>query len=263
MIVSVVTPTLNAMEYLGECVESTRRQTTDNIDVEHVVVDGGSTDGTVEFAQSQGCVVMTGKDDGIFDAINKGSFNSSGVLIGFLGADDALLPGALGAVVGAYERYQARWLVGRVRWTDARGAVRGDLSAPPSWVTASMLASLGWNCIPHTSTYMHRELFEQLGGFDKSFRYSGDYDFFVRARHRDAFLRIPRALSCFRRHGQNMSMRMDAAQLAENEAVAQRFGPSARWQYLAYRYLIKLWLNGENLPWSVRKRLDAARALTR
>jgi glycosyltransferase involved in cell wall biosynthesis len=260
MIVTVVTPTLNAMEYLVECVESTRRQRTNKVDVEHVIVDGGSVDGTVEFARSEGCVVMTGKDSGIFDAINKGSFNSNGTLVGFLGADDTLLPGALEAVVGAYERHGAPWLVGRVRWTDAHGVVRGDLSAPPSWVTASMLASLGWNCIPHTSTYMHRNLFEQLGGFDKAFKYSGDYDFFVRARRRDGFFRIPRVISCFRRHGQNMSMRMDAVQLAENEAVAQRFGPSAPWQRMTYRYLLKLWLNGENLPWSVHKRLDAARA---
>jgi glycosyltransferase involved in cell wall biosynthesis len=260
MIVTVVTPTLNAMDYLAECIESTRRQKTDKFEVEHIVVDGGSSDGTVEFARSQGCVVITGQDDGIFDAINKGSFNSNGVLIGFLGADDTLLPGALDAVVRAYERRGARWLVGRVRWTDARGIARGDLSAPPSWVTAPMLASLGWNCIPHTSTYMHRELFEQLGGFNKELKYSGDYDFFVRARRYDSFLRIPRALSCFRRHGQNMSMRSDAAQLAENEAVAQSFGPSVPWQRLTCRYFVKLWLNAGNLPWSIRKRLDAVRA---
>jgi glycosyltransferase involved in cell wall biosynthesis len=260
MIVTVVTPTLNAMDYLAECVESTRRQTTDKVEVEHVVVDGGSSDGTVEFARSHGCVVMTGRDDGIFDAINRGSFSSSGVLVGFLGADDTLLPGALDTVVRTYERHRTRWLVGRVRWTDAHGTARGDLSAPPSWVTAPMLASLGWNCIPHTSTYVHRELFERLGGFDKQLKYSGDYDFFVRARRHNSFLRIPRALSCFRRHGQNMSMRADAAQLAENEAVAQRFGPSAPWQRLAYQYFVKLWLNGGNLPWSVRKHLDAVRA---
>ena len=54
MIVTVVTPTLNAMDYLAECVESTRRQTTDKVEVEHVVVDGGSSDGTVEFEWSPG-----------------------------------------------------------------------------------------------------------------------------------------------------------------------------------------------------------------
>lgn len=260
MIVTVVTPTLNAMHYLAECIQSARNQKSDNVDVEHIVVDGGSTDGTVEFARSEGCTVMTGKDEGIFDAINKGSFNSNGVLLGFLGADDILLPGALDAVVRAHKRYGGRWLVGRVRWLDARGLPRGDHSPPPSWVTAPMLATLGWNCLPHTSAYVHREFFEQLGGFDKQFRYSGDYDFFVRARQLDSFVRVRQTLSCFRRHGGNMSMRSNAGQLAEIEAVAKRFGPPTSWQRLTYRYILKLWLNGGNLPWFVHKRIDAIRA---
>jgi GT2 family glycosyltransferase len=123
-----------------------------------------------------------------------------------------------------------------------------------------MLASLGWNCVPHTSTYMHRELFEQLGGFDKQLKYLGDYELFVRARQRDSFVRIPRTLSCFRHHSGNMSMRWDAAQRTEIDAIVERFGPSASWQRLTYQYLIKLWLNGANLPWYARKRLDAIRA---
>ena len=144
MIVTVITPTLDAMSYLPACVQSARSQKSDRVDVEHVVVDGGSSDGTVEFARSAGCTVLTGKDEGIFDAINKGSFNSNGALLGFLGADDIL--------------------------------------------------------------------------------------------------------------------RSDAAHLAEIEAIAERFGPSAPWQRLAYRYFLKLWLNGGSLPWFARKRIDAVRA---
>jgi glycosyltransferase involved in cell wall biosynthesis len=259
VIVTVVTPTLNAMTYLRECIESTRSQQSDRVEVEHIVVDGGSDDGTVEFAREQGCVVMTGKDDGIFDAINKGSFNSNGELLGFLGCDDILLPGALDAVVRRHQQTGSHWLVGRVRWIDEHGTGRGDVSAPPSWVTAPMLASLGWNCIPHTSTYVHRELFERLGGFNKALRYSGDYDFFVRARQGQSFVRMRRTLSCFRRHGDNMSMRSDAAQLAENQGVAEQFGPQAGSRLLMYRYLVKLWLNAANATWFARKRLDAAR----
>lgn len=94
MILTIVTPTLNAVDYLKECIESARRNATRGIEIEHVIVDGGSTDGTVELARSYGLRVMQGKDSGIFDAINKGSFNSSGELLGFLGADDVMLPGA-------------------------------------------------------------------------------------------------------------------------------------------------------------------------
>ena len=85
MIVTVVTPTLNGVRHLRECIESARRNKSRGIEVEHVIVDGGSTDGTVELARSYGLRVMQGKDKGIFDAINKGSFASSGELLGFFG----------------------------------------------------------------------------------------------------------------------------------------------------------------------------------
>jgi glycosyltransferase involved in cell wall biosynthesis len=101
MKVSVVTPTLNGVEYLRECIESSHASARNGIEVEHMIVDAGSTDGTVELARSLGATVLQGKDRGIFDAINKGSFAASGELLGFLGADDVLLPGGLEAVVAA------------------------------------------------------------------------------------------------------------------------------------------------------------------
>src|SRR5438067_2048285 len=95
MIITVVTPTLNAADYLRQCIESVRSNEAAGIEIEHVIVDGGSTDGTVGIANEFGFQVMTGKDRGIFDAINKGSFNSRGKLLSFLGADDVMLPGGM------------------------------------------------------------------------------------------------------------------------------------------------------------------------
>jgi glycosyltransferase involved in cell wall biosynthesis len=259
VLITVVTPTLNAERYLHARIESTRGQVTSNVQVEHVVVDGGSTDGTVEFARSRSCTVMTGRDEGIFDAINKGSFNSSGALVGFLGADDVLLPGALDAVARHYRRAGRRWLVGGGRWLDGDGAPRGDVAAPPSWMTVPMLASLGWNCIPHTATYMRRDLFEELGGFDKQFKYSGDYDFMLRALQREPFARINRTLSAIRRHGGNASMQETPVHRAEAEEITRRYGPSSRSRRVTYQYLLKLWLNGTNPGWFLRKRADDLR----
>jgi glycosyltransferase involved in cell wall biosynthesis len=101
-----------------------------------VIVDGGSTDGTVEFAQSYGLRVLQGKDSGIFDAINKGSFDSSGELLGFLGADDVMREGGLAAVVEAYRKSGRRWtpLFGQIRCNNkaidrhfVSGGTHGDL----------------------------------------------------------------------------------------------------------------------------------------
>ncbi|MFC7690421.1 glycosyltransferase [Paeniroseomonas aquatica] len=135
MIVTVVTPTLNGIEYLAECIASVQRNRTRDIEIDHVIVDGGSTDGTVEMAEAAGLRVMTGKDSGIFDAINKGSFNSEGALLGFLGADDVMLEGAMAEVVRAWRDSGRRWVVGGIRWIDDRGRDLGELAAPPGWMT--------------------------------------------------------------------------------------------------------------------------------
>ena len=260
MLISVVTPTLNGIRYLHDCIESIRNQESPNVDVEHIVVDGGSSDGTVELARSRGCTVMAGKDDGIFDAINKGSFNSNGVLLGFLGADDILLPGALDAVARHHQRDGRRWLAGGGRWLDGNGRPRGDIVAPPTWITVPMLASLGWNCISHTATYVHRELFEELGGFDKRFKYFGDYDFMLRALEREPFCRINRTLSSIRRHGGNASMQQTPIHWAETKEIMGRYEPSSPWKQAMYRYRLKVWANATSPGWFLHKRVDRLRS---
>jgi len=260
VLISVVTPTLNAIRYLGDCIESVQIQETPNVRVEHIIVDGGSRDGTVELARSRGCTVMVGKDDGIFDAINKGSFNASGMLLGFLGADDILLPGALDALAQQYRSDGRRWLVGRGRWLDGDGRPQGDVPAPPTWITVPMLASLGWNCISHTATYVHRELFEELGGFDKRFQYFGDYDFMLRALTHEPFRRVNRAVASIRRHGANASMQETPIHRAETEEILHRYGPSSPWRRAMYRYRLKAWMNATSPRWFLQKRIDGFRA---
>jgi glycosyltransferase involved in cell wall biosynthesis len=259
VLVSVVTPTLNGIRYLPECIESVQNQESPSVQVEHIVVDGGSTDGSVEFARSRGCTVMVGKDDGIFDAINKGSFNSSGVLLGFLGADDVLLPGALDAVAVHHQRDGRRWLSGGGRWLDGDGRPRGNIAAPPAWITVPMLASLGWNCVWHPATYVRRDLFEELGGFDKRFRYFGDYDFVLRALAREPFCRVNRKLFSTRRHGANASMQQTPIHWAETKEIMQRYGPSSPSKQVLYRYRLKIWANAASPGWFLHKRIDRFR----
>jgi GT2 family glycosyltransferase len=174
---------------------------------------------------------MTGKDDGIFDAINKGSFNSNG----------------------------DRWLSGGGRWLDGDGRRRGDIPAPPTWITVPMLASLGWNCISHSATYVHRDLFEALEGFDKHFRYFGDYDFMLRALAREPFCRVDRTLVSVRRHGANASMQQTPVHWAETREITQRYGPSSPWKRALYCYRLKVWANASSPGWFLHKRIERFR----
>jgi glycosyltransferase involved in cell wall biosynthesis len=263
MIVTVVTPALNGMRWLAECIDSVQRQAGPEVEAEHILVDGGSTDGTPEYAASRGCTVLTREEPSIAFAINKGAFSSSGELVGFLGCDDVLLPGALEAVVRRRRRDARRWFVGGVRWLDERGASRGDFRAPPGWLTGPMLASLGWNCVPPMSTYLSRDLFEELGGLDPSLSYADDYEFFVRVLEREPFARIARTLAGSRRHDDAMSMNRNATHLAELEAIAEQGASRSRSRRALCHYGLKLWLNATNPRWAALKQVDAFRTRRR
>jgi glycosyltransferase involved in cell wall biosynthesis len=253
MIVTIVTPTLNAVDYLGECIKSVQANQTSDIEIEHVIVDGGSTDGTIELAEAAGLRVMTGKDRGIFDAINKGSFNSRGELLGFLGADDVMLPGGMQAVVDAYRTSGCRWVVGGIRWIDEHGRSLGGLAAPPAWMTARMTACLGWNPVMHMGTYFSREFFTALGGFNIEYRDSGDYEMFARARSIARYGRITRAVACFRRTGVNNSAIHGERSRRENQTVLDRFGPSSGLERKVWRLALKAWFNFANPAWLLAK----------
>ncbi|CAN7284747.1 glycosyltransferase family 2 protein [Bosea sp. LjRoot9] len=259
MIVTIVTPTLNAVEYLKECIESARANATHDIEIEHVIVDGGSTDGTVELALSCGLRVLQGKDSGIFDAINKGSFNSSGELLGFLGADDVMLEGAAEAVVKAYRESGRRWVVGAIRWTDAKGHSLGGLAAPPNWVTPAILACLGWNPIMHMATYFSRSFFEELGGFDIAYKDAGDYEMFCRALTKEPYGRIDRPIACFRRTGVNNSAVHGSRTAAECARILAQHGPSSNAERLFWRFLLKTYFNLGNPGWLLSKMADSTR----
>jgi glycosyltransferase involved in cell wall biosynthesis len=252
MIVSLVTPSLNGIRYLPECIKSTKRQNSNRVEVEHIVVDGGSTDGTPEYAASQGCRVLY-REGGITDALNVGSQAANGVLLGILGCDDLLVPGALDTVVADYERSGRNWLVGGCRWLDLRGRDIGTFRSPPAWLTPPMLASLGWSCIPTTSTFIHRNLLDELQGFNASFEYGSDYDLFVRALEEARFSRIGQVLSCCYRHGANVSTRLDEIHRSESGRIAEVYAPALRAQRRAYQLLLKTWLNATNPRWFAMK----------
>ena len=95
--ITLVTPTLNAATYLPDALTSVREQ--EWPDLEHIVIDGGSTDGTLDILHAEpNLSVVSEPDSGLYEAINKGLAKATGELVGFLNADDLLAPGALAAI---------------------------------------------------------------------------------------------------------------------------------------------------------------------
>ena len=260
MRISIVTPTLNAADFLPECIDSIRNQNAAGIESEHIVADGGSTDATVEIAKAAGCVVIGGEDRGVFDAINKGTRAATGDAIGFIGSDDVLLDGALQSIARWFSKRKVDWGVGTMQWTGQSRRFLGKIKPPPYWMTTEIFASLGWSCFPHQATYITPRFFETVGGFNPDFHYAGDYDFFARALAVSTFDRIKGTLATFHRHGDNVSMTISPRHTEESEFVANTYGPRTRTKLFFYRQVLRIWLNLRSPSWFILKKIPDIRS---
>jgi hypothetical protein len=164
-----------------------------------------------------------------------------------------LLEGALGAVAKEYGRGEPRWISGGVHYIDDRGNNLGTLSAPPQWMGHRIFASLGWPCLNHQATYVAKDFFEELGGFNLKFKVAADYELFARALSRCQFRRVRRPLAVFRITGVNDNLAKKDVAGRECAQVGDTFAPKPAAQRLLYRTALRLWVNATNPEWFVRK----------
>ena len=118
MKVSIITPSYNQRDFIERTIQSVLTQ---NIDLEYIVIDGGSKDGTLKVLEKYKARLIwtSAKDKGQSDAVNKGLDMSSGEIIGWLNSDDIYLPGALQKVIKYFEENpECKWLYGRCKIID-------------------------------------------------------------------------------------------------------------------------------------------------
>jgi glycosyltransferase involved in cell wall biosynthesis len=174
--ISIVTATWNCASTVVDCLDSVAEQTYP--EREHVVIDGGSRDGTVEVLQArkgQLAVLVSEPDRGIYDALNKGIARATGDVVGFLHADDLYAhPDVLARVAAAFEADPTICAVygdlQYVRKGNTADVVRHWKSSP---FTPTRLA-WGW-MPPHPTLYVRREWYERIGGLDTHYRIAADY----------------------------------------------------------------------------------------
>jgi glycosyltransferase involved in cell wall biosynthesis len=259
MNISIVTTVLNGGDYLRACIESVKAATPCGVLVEHLIVDGGSTDGSAELADAHGVRVLREPKVGLIGRMNIGYRAAKGELIGFLGADDMLLPGAVEAVVEAYRRRGRRWVVGGTRWIAADGHSLGELRAPPQWMTAAAYVAPDWNVISHLATYINQDFFSQLGGFDERYAVLADFHLFARALRQEPFERVARPLAYCRRHGQNYCIVNKDLADQEVPAIRQSLGLSDDPGRPLRRCALRAWVNLRNPGWCGHKLIERAR----
>ncbi len=173
--ISVVTATWNCANTLPDCLASVARQSYTNR--EHVIVDGASTDGTIDVINQHIDQIATFKsecDKGIYDALNKGIQLATGDVVGFLHADDLYASDdVLAKIAKAFEDPKVCAVYGDLEYVsqqDTSKVIRRWQSKPFNQ------RDLGWGWMPaHPTLYVRRDWYSMIGGFDISYRIAADY----------------------------------------------------------------------------------------
>jgi glycosyltransferase involved in cell wall biosynthesis len=250
--VGVVTPTLDAERFLEATMRSVWAQESPSIGIDHVVVDGGSTDRTVEIAGGYPSrVIVPGDDRGMYDAVNRGMAVVEGDVVGYINADDEIAPGALRAVVDAFRDHPgAGWICGRVEYIGPEGEVLGRMT--PVRLSLPSYLDLGWSCIPQQTVWARRGFFDAVGPFDISYRNCGDYDWYARALRLQHPLILHETIGRFRLHPGQISLDPEKME-RESRMVHERHGRRTWFSPLRGRFL-SLRLNARNPAWLVAKK---------
>lgn len=201
--VSVVTISYNQKEYLEECINSVLNQ--NYKDVEYVVVDPGSTDGSREIIERhEGIVKIFEKDAGPADGLNRGFSRATGDIYGYINSDDALRPNCIQQVVDIFTMNPDVDVVyGHCFVTDEHGGViRKCFSDQFSLLKAAYGAAM----VVQPSTFFRRAIFEKVGGFNVENKSSWDSELFVEFALAGAKMKlINQFWSDYRVHGESIT----------------------------------------------------------
>ncbi len=177
--ISIIIATYNADNFLAKCLESITSQKESNIEI--ILIDGGSKDSTVDIIKSYSDVIdfwISEKDNGIYDAWNKGVKKAKGKWIMFLGADDELVPGTLQKYLDFINNSPKKFdlISSRVQMIDFKGRKIRVIGYPYQWpqFQKSML-------IAHPGSLHSKKLFDTYGYYNTSYKIVGDYEFLLRA----------------------------------------------------------------------------------
>jgi glycosyltransferase involved in cell wall biosynthesis len=233
--ISIVTPSYNQGAFLEEAMTSVLGQLYPH--VEYVVVDGGSTDGSVQLIEKYAerlSYWCSEPDGGHYDAINKGFSRTSGEIMAWLNSDDKYVSGAFSVVGQIFSAFpEVEWLssvypLGWNRFGEAVACADAGGFSRASFLRAATLPSPSWysrRFIQQESTFWRRSLWERAGGrVDTSIALAADFELWARFyQHADLF-GVAAILGGFRLHPDQKTWERQTEYVAEAESVLRRYG---------------------------------------
>lgn len=256
MKISIITPSYNQAEYIEKTIESVLSQKRD-FELEYIVMDGGSTDGTIGILKKYEKRLnwFSEKDKGQSDAVNKGFRRATGDIIGWINSDDLYEPGAFQKVVSFFENNpDKKWVYGRCRIIDEEGReIRRLITLYKnilSW-RYNYGVLLTENYISQMTVFFRREIFDVVGYLDLNERMVMDYDYWLRiGKHYPAGV-IHDYLADFRWHNKSKSGTDYRQQFFDEYRAAKKHANGRKFA---------LWLHKMNM-WKIIISYDAMRLL--
>ena len=232
-LVTIITVVFNGEKYLEQTIQSVINQNYDN--VEYVIIDGGSTDGTVDIIRKYEDKIdywVSEPDGGLYYAMNKGIQLATGELIGLINSDDFYNDGTISKVTDQYvnpQKLRSVIISGAIFRTDSQGNIKIRLYTSHK----SLEEQIEWRMpLHHPATFVSCDVYKTIGAFNTKYKIAGDYDFIYRAFHsrKVKFLIIDDFLTSMRLGGlseegimsiwikakENFQVRKDNISLAKN-----------------------------------------------
>ncbi len=220
--VSIITPSYNQAQFIEETIRSVLLQ--GYPDLEYLVIDGGSTDGTLDILRRYEPWLrwVSEPDRGQSDAINKGLRMASGDILAYLNSDDLYLPGALYAIADFFRSYHEAGLVyGECRVIDEHGNELGYLPRRPFDLRRTIQRA---EFLPQQATFWRHEVMEKVGLFDDSLCYAMDYEYFIRVARAFPVAYLPQPVACFRMQHTSKTVSQSEKHWCETLVVSERYG---------------------------------------
>lgn len=202
MKISIITSAFNAAATIERTIRSVLQEKQGSASVEYVVIDGGSTDGTLEIInkyKDEIDVLRSGPDDGIFDGMNRGLKECTGEIIGILNADDEFVPGVLDRVLEVAPKAEKHFVIyGGLIWREGDqviGASPSELFDPSKTRPYEMP-------VAHPATFVSKGCYDDFGLFDCAFPDCADRDLILRlCRNEVKFVECPYYLTAMEKNG--------------------------------------------------------------
>src|SRR5215212_558711 len=225
MLISIITPSYNQAPYIEKSIQSVLSQ--DYPRIEYLIVDGGSTDDTVNIIKRYENKIAgwtSEKDGGQTDAINKGFARATGDILAWINSDDTYEPGAVAAAVKYLQEHPDVGMVyGDCNYINESGRPIGKFNASQ---TNYRLLRQGSTRIPQQTMFFRADLWKQVGPLDPSFYFAMDYDLWTRIAARTEIKYIPQTWANFRLHTSGKSILADERCWPEMIKVHYRDGSS-------------------------------------